>query len=241
MSLPKVLVGIVTYEGKDYAWNKLYNAIKNFDYPNFEVLIVDNTRNKHYYKQLVERTKKNDFITVSRAERGANTRIAHANSLNVIRQKVLDDDFDYLLTIESDLAPVSDIIQRLLSHRKQVVGCIYMIGYTYSKKYPPMPCLFQKIKNKNGDYSTRRLPPEEGWGYFGSGLQPVHGCGLGTTLIRADVLKRLKFWYYLDSKNVVHSDVLFYRDLDALGIPVFVDTDIIIQHFNSDWNKVKDI
>lgn len=242
MSLPKVLVGIVTYEGKDYAWDKLYNAIKSFDYPNFEVLIVDNTRGKRYYKELVKRTKKDDFITVSRAERGSNSRIAHANSLNVIRDKVLNEDFDYLLTVESDLAPVSDIIQRLLSHKKDIVGCLYMIGYPNSKSYPPQACLFKKVFNKEtGAPETKRLEPEEGWGYFGSGLQPTHGCGFGTTLIKKSVLERVKFWYYLDSKVPMHSDVLFYRDVDELGIQVFVDTDIIVQHFNSDWNKVEDI
>lgn len=241
MTVPKVLVGVVTYEGKDYCWNKFYKALKNLDYPNFEVLIVDNTRSKRYYKELVKRTKKDDFITVERAERGENSRVAHANSLNVIRQRVLEGGYDYFMSIESDLTPPSDIIQRLLSHRKPVVGCIYMIGYPWSKKYPPQACLFQKESDGNGGYRTKRLDHDDGWLYFGAGLQPVHGCGLGTTLIRASVLKDVKFWYYIGNGEPKHSDVLFYRDLDELKIPVYVDTDIVIPHYNSSWDLVKDI
>ena len=73
-----------------------------------------------------------------------------------------------------------------------------------------------------------------------NGLQQIHGCGFGSTLIHKDLIKKFKFWYTLE-KPIKHSDVLFYMDLHNYGHMAYVDTDIIIPPYNSDWKSVEDI
>ena len=233
---PRVLVGTVTYEGKDYVWDKFYSNIKTLEYPNYDFVIVDNTESKSYYSKLKRRG-----VNAFHVKRGANSRIAFAKSMNKLRELFLQGDYDYLMIIESDLIPPKDIIQRLLSHQKDVVGCMYNIGLMNSKTVPPRPCLFTLNKET---MRTENIPPEEGFFFFGNGLVKVHGCGLGTTLVRKNILEQFKFWYYLgdeDDKTPKHSDVLFYMDLYNNRRDVFVDTDIFIPHYNQDWRTVKDI
>lgn len=233
MTLPKVLVGVVTYEGKDYIWNKFSSNLKNLSYPNHDILFVDNTKNKRYTKKI----NKEGFECIH-VKRGETSRESQADSLNVIRKRFIDGGYDYLMLIESDLIPPKDIIERLMSHNKLVVGCIYLIGYDYSDSQPPRPCLFSARKDKNGKSETYNVP--RGFDYFGKGLTKIHGCGFGTTLIHKNIINKFKFWYYLEG-TVKHSDVLFYMDLHNNGYSAYVDTNIIIPHFNSDWKDVKDI
>lgn len=237
---PKVLVGITIYEGKDYVWDKFYENLRKFTYPNFEVLIVDNSSNKAYYKKLLKKTKKHPNTKVVHVDRGGTSREAQARSLNYIRDYFLDNNFDYFLSLESDLLPPTDIIERLISHNKLVVGCIYLIGYAHSESQPPRPCLFGVKPNPNGGFTgTFNYPPEEGFGFFGNGVVPIHGCGIGVTLIARKILERFRFWYDLNPP-IKHSDVLFYMDLHNNGYVVYVDTDMIIPHYNSEWDLVTD-
>ena len=235
---PKVLVGIVTYEGKDYIWDKFINNIKSLTYPNFDVMIVDNTKDKKYYNKLNRRLKDTDII-IKHVNRGDTSREAQARSLNTIRDYFLENNYDYFMSIESDLIPPRDIIQRLMRHNKLVVGTIYLIGFHYSKTQPPRPCLFsvRKKKNGSGEMETYNIP--NGFDYFGNGLVKIHGCGIGCVLIDKSILQKVKFWYHLDPP-VKHSDVLFYMDLHNMGIPVYIDSDLIIPHHNSDWKDVAD-
>jgi len=232
---PKVLLGIVTYDGKAYIDKEFFNNLKNLSYPNVDVFVVDNSVNKKYYNNLKRRG-----LDVKHINRGQNSREAQAKSLEVIRKKALKENYDYFMSIESDLLPPVDIIERLMSYNKQVVGSMYLIGYANSKTQIPRPCLFA-VRNKKGGkgVETYNIPADDGWNFFGHGVVKVHGCGLGATLIHRSVLEKVRFWYYM-STVVKHSDVLFYADLANLGIDIFVDTDILLPHFNSDWNKVAD-
>lgn len=237
MSSPKVLIGVTIYEDKDYIFKEFYENIKNLTYDNYELLIVDNSATKKYYSKL-----KRMGVPVIHVNRGANSRVAHAKSLNKIRDYLLKNDFDYWMSIESDLIPPVDIIERLMAHDKDSVGCMYNIGYPDSVAEPPRPCLFvTKVDENTKTLSTRNLSPEEGFSLFGKGVIPIHGCGIGTTLVKRHVLEKISFKYELNIDKVVHSDVLFYMDMHNLGMKAHVDTNIIVPHFNSKWSEVKDI
>lgn len=239
MTLPKVLVGIVTYEGKSYVDGLFYDNILKLSYPNHDVMIVDNSATKKYSSKLKKRFKKNKNYLVEHVNRGSNSREAQAKSLNKLREVFLAGDYDYLMLIESDLIPPRDIIERLISHQVSVVGSIYLIGYANSKEQPPRPCLFGVKNDEVKGIHTFNYPPSEGFAFFGNGLIQVHGCGFGSTLIKRRIIEEFKFWYDLNPP-IKHSDVLFYMDLHNNGIPIYVDSNLIIPHYNSNWNEVLD-
>lgn len=234
---PKVLVGVTVYEDKDYIFDEFYANVKNLSYPNYEVLIVDNSATKKYYSKLKRRG-----VPVVHVNRGANSRVAHAKSLNKIRDHFLAGDYEYWMSIESDLIPPVGIIERLMKHDKDTVGCMYNIGYADNTQEPPRPCLFVTVVNEETkSISTKNLNPKEGFGLFGKGVMPIHGCGIGCSLVKRHILEKIPFQYNTDVDTVMHSDVLFYMDMHNMGLQNHVDTDIFIPHFNSKWGNVKDI
>lgn len=248
--MPRVLVGVVTYEGKDYIFPKNYEIISNLTYPNYDFVVVDNSPTSNYVNKLRRRGYKHiHHITRGGELDGTtnNSRMALAKSQNFIRNYMLENDYDYLLLVESDLLPPKDIIERLLGHVKPVVGCWYWIGTEGIK----LPCIFVNQRMPNGLMGTRLIGtrvnpdgtkdinyPEVGQ-YINTGLRKVHGVGFGTTLMRRDVVELEPFWYdeRFDNK---HSDVYFYLNLDVKKIPVYVDTNLHIPHYPSKWTDVKD-
>ncbi len=233
----KILISVVTYEGKDYVWDKFINNLNNLNHQNYDVLIVDNSKNDDYFSVLQKRINKSNFI-IKHVSRGLTSREAHARSLNCIRDYFLENNYDYLLNIESDLLPPRDIIKNLLAHNKLVVGSLYNIGFYNNNEEPLRPCLFN-VRKPKGILETYNLPSNEGFAFFGNGLVKVHGMGIGCVLIHKQILEKFKFWFYIDNK-IKHSDVLFYMDLRNNGYDVFVDTDYLIPHYNKDWKYVKD-
>lgn len=246
MRQPRILVGVTTYEGKDYIFEECIRAIKRFDYPKelIDLVIVDNSAKDTYFRTLKRRGHKR----LERVLRGANSREALTKAQNRIRQIMLAGDYEYLLFIESDLICPPDTVKRLLSHDKPVVGSVYNIAR--DEKF--VPCIFVNFRNDDGFLGTRPLGVKhvDGKKYYdgseiqeffakSSGLEQIHGVGFGCTLIERAIVERFPFWCdeRFDDK---HSDVYFYLDLQNNNIPVFVDTSVNLPHYPSDWGQVRD-
>ena len=227
---PKVLVAIPTYEGKDYIFHENFKCIKALQYPNWDYIYIDNSPTMDYYLKLRRRGAK-----VAHVPRGSNSRQALCNSQNYARKKCLDEGYDFLMFIESDLLPPPESIQRLVNHDQRIVGAVYYIGHEVK-----VPCIFFKYfdETKNS-YATRLISLKEVPTFLFKGLQKVHGMGLGCTLIRRDLVERFPFWHdeRFDNK---HSDVYFYMELENTGISVAADSDFIVPHFPSKWEQVLD-
>lgn len=234
MKWPKVLVAAPTYDGKDYVFHRWLKHVKSLTYPNYDVLVVDNSKGKTYVNKLKRRGVRN----VVHVRRGKNSREAVARASNYIMQKVLRGGYDYWMSIETDVFPPKDVIQRLMRHNVPVVGTIYEIGYHNSKNQPRRPCLFKTVTGENGT-KTINLPPEEGYKYVNNGLQKIHGTGLGCTLIKRWLLEFIGgFWW--DDRWLKHPDVYFFMDVHNAGIQAYVDGNIVCPHYNSRWDDVKD-
>jgi len=259
---PKILIVTPTYSGKDYCLEKYLKHVANINYPNKHHIIVDNTQDDGEYTKKL----KGLGIETYHVDRGSNSRDALCDSMNLARKYFLENSYDYMFILESDLFPEEDIIFRLMSYQKSVVGSFYLIGheadnhkYTDARKewiegriskeefrkritnvHPQRACIFYLDRKETGALGTRNISPKETYKLFGNGLQQVHGCGLGATLIRRDVIDRFPFWTDTRFGNK-HHDVYFYMDLHNKGIKVYVDTDNLIKHSPSKWDDVEDM
>ena len=230
----KVLVFSPTYEGKEYCRKEFVDNVNKFTYPNYDFLMIDNSERGTYYYKLIK-----EGVPVVRVPRGSNSRIALANAQNYARQYAIDNDYDYVLSLESDLFPPPDIIERLIVHSKPVVGALYNIGGTREGQ-PIVPCVFVTTLKDNGTHGTRLITKQEHAEMKAvGGVHKVHGMGVGCTLISTSVLK--DYWFWTDNRfDNKHSDVYFYMDLWNKKVPVFVDYDTFVIHKPSDWSMVKD-
>lgn len=228
---PKVLVFTPVYEKKDYCFDKFMSNAKKLTYPNFDHIIIDNSKTKDYYTSLKRRGYKN----VYHIERGNNTREALARAENFARKKAIEGGYDYLFSLESDILCPPEIIETLMSHRKKVVTGLYMIGVNGVS----IPCItVPEFSDKLQALGTRLLKREEIPKYQNAGLAQVHTGGLGCALIHRDIFTKYVFRY--DPRYQSHSDVYFFSDLWNDQVPIYVDTDMYCDHDNSDWALVED-
>ena len=52
MEFPKILVASPTYEGMGYCDQQFINSLKSLDYPDYDILLVDNSEDNEYFDKL---------------------------------------------------------------------------------------------------------------------------------------------------------------------------------------------
>lgn len=267
--LPKVLVGCPTYDGKDYVLEEYMENVISLDYPNYDIIIVDNSERKGgpFFKRLkkYESRKgnaKNVYVISDRRARTSRQTIA--KSRNKIREHFLRGDYKYYMSIEFDLIPPKDIITKLMAEKKPVITGMYEIGYderaSHLQEKGKYPLIHMAVRtatkerdegtkiivqcphcNKpvNIKNKTRQLTREELVKFIDGTVKQVHGCGVGCTLMERWVLEAIQ-GFRVDLEYNYHDDTFFYLDLWNKHIPVYLHTGYNIKHSNSDWQAVKD-
>ena len=231
IDLPSVLVFTITYSGKDYVYKEFCKYAEDLNYPNMRHIWIDNSDDGgEYYNKLLA-----DGHEAYHVKRGNNSREALTRSQEFARRMALDEGYDYLMSIESDILMPPNVIQTLMGRAKEMVGSLYMIGPPENR----WPCVtVSKTDPRTGLVGSRLLLKEEFPDFQKKHLMAVNGCGLGCTLIERHVIEKIKFTYYPDLKG--HSDIFFSNDVWKYGMRVFVDTSIICAHKNVPWSGVKD-
>jgi len=227
-----------------YCLEEYTQAVQSFSYPQYDICVVDNSKNEEYAKKVEAkglRVLKDNYRELAR------DRIIH--SRNMLRQKVVDEGYDYLLSLEQDVIPPKDVIERLLALKQPVVSGLYF-NLNNAHEFPnllpgtrELPLAYRLFAKEEAtkpvkEQQLRRLTKEEV-------QQPkkilVRMAGLGCVLIHRRVLEKIEFGYYSDT---LHSDDRkFYDDVTTLKIPIVIDTSIKCQHLVRgrmwDWSNIK--
>jgi len=213
--LPKILLASPTARVKDYAFSRWSEQSFNLSYAHYSTYMVNNS-DLSYSDKIREVGIECDTVE------GGNGFLVR--SQNLIRDKVLKGNYDYLLMLESDVFVRKDIIEYMLSFGKQVMNITYFIdlerhndstlclqythkGKGWAKSYP----IYHDVKD--GDLANEGLSH----------------AGLGCTLIHRSVLERVEF----RAKRGIFADSFFHLDVNKLGIPNHVTLDYIAEHWNN--------
>jgi FkbM family methyltransferase len=135
--------------------------------------------------------------------------------------------YDYLFSVDSDIAFAPDTLVKLLAHDRDVVSGLYI------QRKPGQHILEVYEPNEHGGVSN--IP----YGKIkGRGLVEIAGCGFGCTLVKAEVMRSIgypQFKYYsaLDHRNTISEDVDFCRKALAKGFKIYADTTIQCRHIGS--------
>ncbi len=216
---PKILVGCPNYQGKEYCVDRFIKSIKNLTYPNYDILLVDTTNPAHG-GEFKNKMKNKGIEVISHYTTPQVKNVYEAR--NIIREKVLKEGYDYLMSIESDHLVPKDIIENLLAHKKKVVG-----GWYYSRR-------------NDGTSIVNLLPPWQGRKEPNFKSEPnlikVFSMGTGAILIHRSILEKIKFrweeYTYEDTgtKAGWWDDIWFYVDAQRQGIPVWCDKSLYVKH-----------
>lgn len=225
---PKILVGCPTSFHKEYALEKYAKAVKSLTYPNYDILLIDNSPNNDY----LEKIKKLNLPVIKGPYfEGALDRIIA--SRNILREYVLEHDYDYLFSLEQDVIPPKDIIENLLQHKKRVITAIYFNYFTKNNETRPLPIIWTRVDSK---YRYVIKPNQ-----LNKGLLRIAMSGLGCILIHKTVLNKIKFRY--EKNEDAFDDVYFALDCKENNIPIYAYTDLICKHLIKNrpfsWDNIK--
>jgi len=228
----KVLVGTPHSEVKNYCFDDFLSTITNLTYNKgqYDILIADNSKEKKNAKKIMKAGVQSIHIK----QKQKDIRQYIADSHEALRVAALKGGYDYLVHIESDVFPPLDIIERLLSHQKQVVAAPYFIDFGSDSHL-----MVQQIE-KNGDIV--RHTANIGGGHdilmMDGKLKRVHSAGLGCIAIHKSVLQKINFRYLKGMDS--YPDSVFAADCNAQGIGIYLDTSLYCEHRNASWSEVTD-
>ena len=243
VDFPKVLVAAPTAVAKNYCFEEWISNVMKFTYPNFEIRLFDNTNdngkfcrymNEYYRKNYGNDNKFMAINTLSLHKLSSNSVIEKmAYSHNDCRRCCLQNGYDYLLHLESDLFQQKDIIEQLYFSVKPVIGALYYVDNGQYRK----PMIQRRINVGEDKYikhiiSQNFVAGEDLVFCDGTVKQAAH-IGLGCVLISKYVLEKIKFRFIRGENN--HPDTYFAEDCFKNKIPIFIDTSIVVRHDNQAW------
>ena len=151
-------------------------------------------------------------------------------NIDQVRNLIADwvvNGFDYLFSVDSDIAFAPDTLKKLLAHDRDVVSGLYI------QRKPGLHILELYERNERGGVTN--IP----YGKIkDKGLVEIAGCGFGCVLVKAEVFKAIgypQFKYYsaINHKDTVSEDVDFCRKALEKGFKIWADTTIQCQHTGS--------
>lgn len=249
--MKKILIACPTSSHKDYcltSWvENIVKIAKAYDKTgkNIGVLVIDNSQNINHYGQIqrciVQKCKEADNYTMfvgvkSHYKQGITLRSLMAECNNLIAKFVLNNNIDYLLSIESDIFPRQTIINDLLDKKptsKKIVAAPYFLFAGSESK---------SIMFDIDDFGNQRIaiPVDTDKIFIDTNgqLHESQQLGLGCAMIHRNILKEIKF--RIDTKDTIgtHADSFFYEDCRNKGIKLYFDTSNYAIHINGNWGKI---
>lgn len=227
----KVLVGVPHNEIKNYCFDSFLSMITNltFNRGQYDILIADNSKERKNKKKIMKAGVQSVYVNPKQKD----IRQYIADSHEALRVAALRGNYDYLIHIESDVFVPLDIIERLLSHQKQVVAAPYFIDFGSDSHL-----MVQDIESTGSFLRHTANIGDNGILMMDGKLKKVHSAGLGCIAIHKSVLQKINFRYLKGMQ--MYPDSVFAADCSAQGIPIFCDFSILTEHRNSNWSKVTD-
>lgn len=225
--LPKILIGAPQSDKKNYCFDEWLQNVRSFTFPkeNIEIFLADNSDTPDNYRKLKKLGLQAAYI--SRGKRGILERITESH--NAVRKYCLENNFDLLFHLETDIFPQANIIEMLLFHRKKITAAPYHINEGFKRDV----CVLgmDNTVNFKESYTISETDP-----FFDGELKECHSAGIGCILIHKDILKEIEFRYQKGTN--AHPDTYFAIDCALKGIPIYIDTSLFALHKNAThWGK----
>jgi hypothetical protein len=112
LKLPKILVAAPNHIVKEYAFQRWIDNVKSLTYPNYDILVIDNSPNTSDFMDRYKDQVPMRHIDTTGIEPLMVMRLNL--SYEEIRKEFLSGDYERLMIIESDVIPPKDIIERML-------------------------------------------------------------------------------------------------------------------------------
>jgi hypothetical protein len=193
LSNPKILVAVPYHHNKKYSLNRLMDKVQNLTYKNIEVVMRWDL-GEYGGKDNVK--KQREFF----------------------RKMSILQGYDYLFFMGVDTIPPDDVLERLLSHDKLIVGGVYWGRHDAANGKPEGAVAW-----------IHALTPEEQNKTFSTmnNLFEVDGMGMDCVLFHRNILERIS-WLSWEQND---DDYPFYDRALQLGVKTFLDSNVQCKHY----------
>jgi hypothetical protein len=240
----KIMIGVATYPGHSYIRDEfkgyLDALVKATVHPVHVVILWNGEGKPQWYYKGYDCRKMNfrDGVT--------GIQILEQKH-NELRRIFLKSDCTHFFMLESDNLPPADTLNRLVAHDVPLVQGTYLIraeqtmkhfvednfsnrtkykdfvgNYVFAIKVEDRPCFWALEDGKARMGKLNDIIPQRG-------LIEVYAGSMGTTLIKREVIEKIKFRIRAEGIRQF-TDFLFWHDARVAGYVGYTDTDILVGH-----------
>jgi hypothetical protein len=228
----KVLVFSPISEVKDYCMPQWLEHITNLTYPNYYIFLVDNSEDRNYFKKYEKSYPEIDYSWFN--PKGLRVQDFIASSQEKCRQYAINGNFDVMMSIECDIFPPFDCIERLLRHDADVISGLYNWGFGDERKP-----LIQTSEHFDTYFANRNMSFDEAYCFIDGTPKEIFHAGIGCAAIREKVFKKIPF--RSEPNSEIFSDTLFALDCYLNNFKVILDTSVVCEHQNQSWKYQEEI
>lgn len=109
----KVLVTCPTFDGKEYCFQKWIDMAKNLSYPNYDILVVDNSKTEAFFDKYKTQIPMIHLDFTGQKDDGM---YRVCRSMAEVQRHFLKGNYTHWMNIEADNIPPKDIIQILMQY-----------------------------------------------------------------------------------------------------------------------------
>ena len=150
---------------------------------------------------------------------------------NLIAKYALDEGYDYILWVDSDMTLPKDALTKLMSHDKDIVSEVY----TYKQLGGTNAVAKRFIPTENDVYED--IPLEEIQSH--KGIMEVDGVGFGCVLTKTEIFNHIKDpWFVLT--HGMGEDIDFCRKAQNAGYKIYLDTEVLAGHIGKILYNIKE-
>lgn len=215
---PRVLVGGLVSDYHEYCTDRFIGNIKKLTYPNCDLLFIDNSKDDKFFNSIKNKLP----VIKGKYYPAIYDRLIH--NRNALRQKALDEGYDYFFNVDQDIILPRNAIEILISHNKKIITGLYFNPIKRGEELKMSPTMWVQF---SGD-KTRMVPIRDDVA-MGNHFLEIMSCGSGCLLIHRSVLEKIKFRYNLQ-EGIGVDDVFFCKDAREAGFKIYADTAVKCQH-----------
>lgn len=221
-----VFVAVPTFSGKEYCLHQFLQSVKSLP---CDVLIVDNSADPGFCNRMraaIGEDNKNVGIETIGHCFWVNdcSRKKLTMTRNYMRDRFLEGQYRFFLSLESDMIVEEAEIHRLIEHHSEgVLGAL--IEREGKDTVVSRRIDYQAGKHcRRYNYSTSELKGK---------ITEAKGCHLAMTLIPRPVLERISFRY--EPTVQMHDDSFFSLDCSRAGFKIYCDGHVKPVHLWQSW------
>lgn len=220
---------------KEYCIYDWLEMLRGLTFKNLDIFLVDNSPKPEFS----EKIKSLGFDCVWENPRGREVRYVMCSSNERTRVKFLANPiYTHYFSLECDIFPPADIIERLLAHDLDVVGTTYFT-YQGAESCLQLRTIYPFMvsdRKHNVSYHVRYLTFAEAQRFMDGKVKYMYENGMGCKLLKRHILEQIPF--RIDPLDTGFADSFFSQDMWKMQIDNWIDTSVIVKHRNSNWNTV---